>query len=65
MSRNRFETLDAMRGLAAMRVIPRHTSIFGSGATELHNYRAVYGFAVGLVLYQLRERAPQFNAPVA
>lgn len=41
MSNTRFQTLDAIRGLAALAVIPRHTAIFGDAASNLHSYLAV------------------------
>ena len=41
MSNQRFETLDAIRGLAAILVIPRHTAIFGDAASTMHSYLAV------------------------
>ena len=41
MSNQRFETLDAIRGLAAILVIPRHTAIFGDAASAMHSYLAV------------------------
>jgi peptidoglycan/LPS O-acetylase OafA/YrhL len=41
MSNQRFETLDAIRGLAAILVIPRHTIIFGDAASAMHSYLAV------------------------
>lgn len=46
MKAQRFDTLDAMRGVAAMLVIPRHTGIFGPAIPESHSYLAVDLFFV-------------------
>lgn len=55
---NRFETLDAMRGIAALMVIPRHTEMFGAGAAESHSYLAVDLFFIlsGFVIAHAYER---------
>ena len=42
----RFETLDAIRGIAAMMVISRHTELFGTAGAESHSYLAVDLFFV-------------------
>jgi peptidoglycan/LPS O-acetylase OafA/YrhL len=43
---NRFDTLDAIRGLAALFVVFRHTPAFGPGPADTHSYLAVDLFFV-------------------
>ncbi|MCZ8340004.1 MAG: acyltransferase [Burkholderiaceae bacterium] len=57
-SSRRFETLDAMRGLAALFVVFRHTTVFGTAAADSHSYLAVDLFFVlsGFVIAHAYER---------
>jgi peptidoglycan/LPS O-acetylase OafA/YrhL len=54
----RFETLDAMRGLAALMVVFRHTTVFGTAPADSHSYLAVDLFFVlsGFVVAHAYER---------
>ncbi len=54
----RFETLDAMRGFAAIMVISRHTELFGTAGAESHSYLAVDLFFMlsGFVIAHAYER---------
>ncbi len=54
----RFETLDAIRGIAAMMVISRHTELFGTAGAESHSYLAVDLFFMlsGFVIAHAYER---------
>lgn len=54
----RFDCLDAIRGIAALMVLTRHTTIFGASGAESHSYLAVDLFFIlsGFVIAHAYER---------